>query len=316
MKTEENIKVAVAQVGTVLFDQQKTLAKLISFVEQAAKEKANLIVFPEAFIGGYPKGLDFGATLGIRTDEGRKLFQEYSDQAIEVPSDITKKIGELAKKHNIEIITGAIERSGSTLYCTSLHFDTEGKLIHNHRKIMPTALERVVWGQGDGSSLKVTDSKVGKTGKLICWENYNPLARQALYDQGMEVLCVPTVDDRNNWIPTMQHIAREGRCFVLSSCQFLDNAGYPPEVLSKAKNLNNPPIRGGSCIISPMGELIESPMYGKEGILYATLNKKDITQAKYDMDLAGHSARPDIFEFKIKPLESVANWKDKTRGKN
>lgn len=296
----DTVKVAVAQVGTVLFDQDKTLAKLESYVQQAAQEKAELVLFPEAFVGGYPKGIDFGATLGIRTDKGRERFQNYFDQAIEVPGEITVSIGELAKKHQIEIVTGAVEQKGGTLYCTTLHFDKQGELIHHHRKIMPTAHERVVWGQGDGSSLTVSKSDVGKVGKLICWENYMPLARQALYDQGVEIYCAPTVDDRDAWIPTLQHIARESRCFVLSSCQYLEKSNYPEEVLSEARNLSDLPIRGGSCIISPMGEFIEKPVYGKEGLLYAILHKKDLAQAKYDLDLSGHYSRPDIFEFRVK----------------
>ena len=283
MAKQNRVKVAVAQVGTVLFDQPKTLIKLAKYVELASKEKASLVLFPEAFIGGYPKGLDFGATLGIRTDDGRKLFQRYFEEAIEVPGPITKKIGELSKKFKIEIVTGAIERDGGTLYCTALHFDNRGNLLHKHRKLMPTALERIIWGCGDGSSLQVIESEAGKVGKLICWENYMPLARQALYEQNVEIYCAPTVDDREMWIPTIQHIAREGRCFVLSSCQYLDKAAYPEDVLAETRNLNGVPIRGGSCIVSPMGEFLVKPVYDKETIQYAELDMGAITRGKYDL---------------------------------
>lgn len=295
----KNVKVAVAQVGSSLFNPERTLEKLEAFVKQAAKEQAQLILFPEAFIGGYPKGLDFGVTLGIRTDEGRKIFQQYFDSAIEIPSPQTQKIGELAQQNNIEIITGAIERFGGTLYCVTLHFASSGELIHHHRKIMPTALERVVWGQGDGKSLKVVVSSVGRIGKLICWENYMPLARQALYEQNLEIHCTPTVDDRDLWIPTLQHIAREGRCFVLSSCQYLQKSDYPADLLALTQNLNDIPIRGGSCIISPLGEFIVPPIYNEETIIYEVLDKNLLAQAKYDLDVAGHYARRDIFNFKV-----------------
>lgn len=297
-------RIAIAQAGTALFDTKATLQKCEALTVKAAKGGAKLIVFPEAFIGGYPKGLDFGATLGIRTPEGRDVFRRYFDCAIAVPGPETQRLGKLAKSNQITLVTGVIERSGGTLYCSVLGFDIKGALILHHRKIMPTAVERVIWGCGDGSSLKVVDTPLGKMGALICWENYMPLARMALYEQGIQIYCIPTVDDREAWIPTLRHIAREGRCFVLSACQYLTNKDYPKDILNKTRNLPELPIRGGSCVVGPLGELITEPLYGKEGIVYADLDPNDITRGKYDLDVAGHYSRPDIFDFKIKSAPS------------
>lgn len=293
-------KIAIAQTGTVLFDNSATMAKLERYVANAAKKKAKLVVFPEAFIGGYPKGLDFGATLGIRTPKGRSTFQSYFDCAIPVPGAVTRALGALAKRHKIMIVTGTVERAGGTLYCAALYFAANGKLIHHHRKLMPTAVERVIWGHGDGSSLKVVDTPLGSMGTLICWENYMPMARMALYQQGMQLYCIPTVDDREVWIPTLRHIAREGRCFVVSACQYLTKKYYPKDMLKTARYLPDTPIRGGSCVIDPLGEIVAGPLYDREGLLYADIDMDDIARGKYDFDVAGHYARPDIFALKIK----------------
>src|SRR5262249_45453451 len=158
------------------------------------------------------------------------------------------------------LIVGVVEREGGTLYCTVIYVGPDGQLLGKHRKLMPTAVERIVWGCGDGSTLEAIDSPIGKFGALICWENYMPLARMAMYRQRVELYCAPTVDDRESWIPTVRHIAREGRCFVLSSCQYLTRDAYPPEWLDTAQNLPELPIRGGSCIIDPMGQILAGPL--------------------------------------------------------
>ena len=295
-------RIAVAQAGTELFDNRATFQKLEAMACDAAKNGAQLALFPEAFIGGYPKGLDFGASLGIRTTPGRELFQSYFDCALEVPSAVTTAIGNLALNNKIGIVTGVVERRGGTLYCSALCFAPDGSLILHHRKIMPTAIERVIWGCGDGASLKTVDTALGRIGTLICWENYMPLARMALYQQGVQLYCIPTVDDREAWIPTLRHISREGRCFVLSACQYLEKSNYPKDVLEKTRYLPDVPIRGGSCIVNPLGEIIEGPLYDKEGLIYADLDMNEIVRGKYDLDVAGHYARPDIFEFKVRPV--------------
>lgn len=295
--------VAVVQAGTALGDAAKTLEKLKRLCRECTGRGVKLAVFPEAFIGGYPKGLSFGASLGIRTNAGRKLFADYADGAIAVPGPATEAIGAIAKSADITLVIGVIERDGGTLYCTALYIGPDGSLLGKHRKLIPTATERLIWGCGDGSTLQAFSSNLGKAGALICWENYMPLARMAMYAQGVEIYCAPTVDDRDVWIPTMQHIAREGRCFVLSSCQFLTRADYPPAWIEAAQNLPDIPIRGGSCIVSPMGELLAGPIYGEESIVVADIDVSQLLEAKFDFDVVGHYARPDVFDFGVKSTE-------------
>ena len=220
-------KAAVVQAGSVLFDTQRSLDKLADLTADAARQGAKLVVFPEAFIGGYPKGLDFGARLGMRSAEGRDDFRRYFDGAITVDGPEAARIGEAARVNGVYLVAGVIERDGGTLYCTTLTYDADGAFLGKHRKLMPTALERLVWGFGDGSTLPVFDTPLGKLGSVICWENYMPLLRTAMYAKGIELYCAPTVDDRETWAPTMRVIAMEGRCFVLSACQYLMPSDYP-----------------------------------------------------------------------------------------
>jgi nitrilase len=293
-------RIGVVQSGSVLGDTPRTLEKLTQLCETCAHRGLNVAVLPEAFIGGYPKGLVFGASLGIRTEAGRDLFRAYADCAIEVPGPVTASIGKMAKDTALHLVVGVIERDGGTLYCSALYFAPDGHLLGKHRKLTPTAAERVIWGYGDGSTLSTFNTPIGKIGGLICWENYMPLARMSMYAQGVEIYCAPTVDDREAWIPTVRHIAREGRCFVLSSCQFLPRSAYPTDWLNSAQNLPDVPIRGGSCIIGPMGEFLAEPVYGEEIILSADIELSHLTRAKFDFDVVGHYARPDVFEFSVK----------------
>jgi nitrilase len=224
------VKVAVVQAGSVLFGTSATLDKLRDFARRAAEDGAKLILFPEAFIGGYPKGASFGAVVGSRSAEGRDLFRRYFESAIAVPGLETAEIGETAAALGVHIVTGAIERDGGTLYCSVLHFDERGALAGRRRKLMPTASERLIWGMGDGSTLDAVSTPWGKAASVICWENYMPMLRMAMYAQGVAIYCAPTIDDRDNWQATMRHIAPEGRCFVLTAVQYTQG---------------NAPIRGG-----------------------------------------------------------------------
>lgn len=291
---------AVVQVGTPLFDTPKTLEKLGDWTAKAAADKAELVVFPEAFVGGYPKGMDFGVRLGSRSDEGRDDFRRYYDSAIDVPGPEVEAIGEIAAKNNTNLVVGVIERDGGTLYCTALYFSSTGELIGKHRKLMPTALERVVWGFGDGSTLAAPQADIGTLGGAICWENYMPQLRLAMYQKGVEFYCAPTVDDRDVWLPTMQTVALEGRCFVLSACQYMTRANGPADFNPiQGEAPDTVLIRGGSCIVSPLGKVLAAPVFGKETILTAELDKAEITRGKYDMDVVGHYARPDIFTLSV-----------------
>jgi nitrilase len=276
-------RVTVVQAGSILFDSSATLAKAEGLIGEAAAGGARLVVFPEAFIGGYPKGADFGARVGSRTTEGRKLFRRYFEDAIDVPGPATARLGEAARTHGLWLTIGVIERAGGTLYCTVLFFSPDGALAGKHRKLMPTAMERLIWGFGDGSTLPVIDTGFGRIGAVICWENYMPLLRAAMYAKGIQLYCAPTVDDRDVWPLTMRHIALEGRCFVLSACQWSGSEK----------------IGGGSLIVGPLGKVLAGPDYEGECILTTEIDVGEIAEGKFDLDVAGHYARPDVFRLAV-----------------
>lgn len=290
MSDSRPVVVSVVQAGSVLLDTPRTLQKLAELAAVARRAGAQVAVFPEAFVGGYPKGRQFGISLGRRTEEGRDEFRRYFQSAVEIPGPEIEQLSAVARDHQLHLVVGLIERSGGTLYCTIVFLGPDGRYLGKHRKVMPTALERALWGCGDGSTLTVVDTAQGKLGAVICWENYMPLLRAAMYAQGVELYCAPTVDDRDTWIPTMRHIACEGRCFVLSACQFLPG---------DAPSAEAPLIRGGSCIVSPFGEILAGPIYGAEQVLTVELDLNDIIRGKFDLDVAGHYARPDIFSLQV-----------------
>jgi nitrilase len=281
------VKVAVVQAGGILFDAEAATAKAERLLASTAG--SDLVVFPEAFIGGYPKGQDFGARVGSRTPEGRKTFRRYYEGGIDVPGSATARLGEAARAAGAWVVIGVIERDQGTLYCTTLFLAPDGRLAGKHRKLMPTAMERLIWGFGDGSTLPVIDADFGKIGAVICWENYMPLLRTAMYLKGIQFYCAPTVDDRETWPVSMRHIALEGRCFVLSACQYSRPEGAPDSEC----------IRGGSVIVSPMGKLLAGPCYEGECILRAELDAGEITEGKFDLDVVGHYARPDVFRLEV-----------------
>ncbi len=292
------MKVAVAQAGSVLFDTPATLGRVEVLCREAALQGARLIVFPEALLGGYPKSLAFGATVGHRTSEGRNLFLRYFKSAIDCPGLETELLASWAKELKLHIVIGVIERSGTTLYCSSLLFAPEGGLMSKHRKLVPTGSERLIWGQGDGSTMQVADTEIGRIGTAICWENYMPLYRQHLYRQGAQIWCAPTVDAREIWQASMRHIAYEGRCFVLSACQHLTKSDWPEDLREEGGT-----IEGGSLIVSPMGDVLAGPLAG-EGLIVADINLDDTFRGKFDLDVAGHSNRPDVFTFHPSQSES------------
>lgn len=288
------VKVAVAQAGTVLFDTPATMHRVETLCRAAAAQQARLVVFPEAMLGGYPKGLTFGATLGNRTDAGREEFLRYSQAAIACPGTETEQLAEWARALQLHIVIGVIEREGSTLYCTSLLFSPSEGLLAKHRKLMPTASERLIWGMGDGSTTQVVQTEIGRIGMAICWENYMPLYRQHLYQQGVEIWCAPTVDAREMWQTSMRHIAYEGRCFVLTACQYLTENDWPKEMQHSAGLID-----GHSFIVSPKGEILAGPSKG-EGLTFAELDLQDVPRGRFDLDVAGHYNRPDVFSFGLK----------------
>jgi nitrilase len=283
-------------------DKDKSTEKAVKLTLDAGNNGANIVVFPEAFIPAYPRGLSFGAVVGSRSIEGRKDFYRYWENSIAVPSEETDRLGEAARKAGAYLIIGVIERdnefSKGTLYCTMLYFGPDGTLLGKHRKLKPTGSERLIWGEGDGSTLPVFDTPFGKIGGLICWENYMPLARAAMYSKGVQIYIAPTADSRDLWQSTIRHIAAEGRCFVLSCNQYVNKEMYPSDLacfddLSIAPDEMCP---GGSAIVGPLGEYIVGPVWGIEEILYATLNLQDIAYSQFDFDVVGHYSKPDVFQ--------------------
>ncbi|MFM0379244.1 nitrilase [Paraburkholderia strydomiana] len=297
---EHVLRAAVVQTGSAMFDVERTLAKVEQNVVAASRQDSQLVVFPEAFLPAYPKGLHFGASVGERTPEGREEYRRYFDSAIEVPSVWTNRLGEIACDLKQYLVIGVIERDGGTLYCTAIFLAPDGRLLGKHRKLMPTAAERLIWGFGDGSTLPVFDTPFGRLGAVICWENYMPLLRMAMYAKGVQIYCAPTADSRPTWVSSMQHIAMEGRCFVLSACQHLRRSDAPE---SYAAVQGNDPdtilMRGGSCIVAPLGAVLAGPLFDEDALLVHELDLGDLARGKFDFDVVGHYARPDIFRLHV-----------------
>lgn len=304
---QSNVKVAVVQAGSIPFDKDACVDKAVGLIAKAAGMGAKVIVFPEAFIGGYPKAMSYGLTVGERDPAGREEFRLYLDAAIEVPGPQTRRLGEAAAAHGCYTVIGAVEREGGTCYCTALYFGPDGTLLGKHRKLMPTAMERTIWGCGDGSTLTVVDSPYGRIGAAICWENRMPLLRMALYAKHVALYCAPTVDTRDTWLPSMRHIAMEGRCFVLSACQFITRKAFPDSVRVARESPDAVLIRGGSVIVDPLGEVLAGPYFDAETVLTATLDLNDLGRAKFDFDVVGHYSRPDVFTLTVNeaPMPAV-----------
>ena len=292
------VKVAVIQAAPVIMDKKATIAKTLDLMKKAAGKGAKIILFPEAFIPAYPRGLSFGTVIGSRDPRGRKDFFRYFDNSVSVPGDTTEILGKAARQYGVHLVMGIIEREGGTLYCTILYFGPDGRLLGKHRKLKPTGSERIVWGEGDGSTLTVIDTPYGKMGGLICWENYMPLARTAIYGKGTVIYLAPTADSREEWQSTIRHIALEGRCFVLSCNQYVSKDMYPKD-LEFYSDLESQPDHmcpGGSAIIDPLGKYVVEPVYNREDILIADLDLTLIPKSRFDFDVMGHYARPDVLQ--------------------
>lgn len=317
MTTTGGKRVAVVQAAPVVFDCAATLGRVQKLATDAAAEGAGLVLFPEAFISGYPRGISFGTVIGDRTPEGRDLFRRYWESSIDIPGPALDQLCVLAAKLGIHLVVGVIEREGGTLYCTAV-FVSPGGYLGKHRKVMPTAAERLVWGFGDASTLPVFNTPFGRLGAVICWENYMPLLRMAMYSKGIEIYCIPTADGRETWLSTVRHIALEGRCFVLSANQFTRLSDFPADIKNElASKPDDVVCLGGSCIVGPMGNVLAGPDFTKETILFADLDLADVARAKYDLDVTGHYARPDLFHLEInehpqKPVVSIRPDADTT----
>ncbi|XWS52812.1 hypothetical protein CRYUN_Cryun11dG0104200 [Craigia yunnanensis] len=300
------VRATVVQASTIFFDTPGTLNKAERLLAEAAGYGSQLVLFPEAFIGGYPRGSNFGVTIGNRTAKGKEEFRKYHASAIDVPGPEVDLLAAMARKYKVYLVIGVIERDGYTLYCTVLFFDSQGQFMGMHRKIMPTALERIIWGFGDGSTIPVFETPIGKIGAAICWENRMPLLRTAMYAKGIEIYCAPTADARDVWQASMTHIALEGGCFVLSANQFCRRTDYPPppEYLFSGTEEELTPdsvvCAGGSVIISPSGAILAGPYYDGEALISADLDLGEIARAKFDFDVVGHYSRPEVLNLIVR----------------
>jgi nitrilase len=296
------ITVCVVQDSPVFFNKDQTIRKVEKLTKQYSKEGCKLIVFPESFIPGYPRGFSFGTIVGKRTTEGRKLFAEYCNQSVDLESEDLKRLEDIAAKQKVYLVIGVTERQSAngSLYCSMLYISPTAGLLGVHRKIKPTAQERVIWAEAGGEGLVTFKTEIGKLGGLICWENYMPLARMAMYSKGVEIYIAPTADPREEWVHTMIHIALEGRCFVLGCNQYMKKSMYPEKYQLLATELQEEFCLGGSVIVSPLGKIIEGPLFGKPGALMAELDLEEVLQAKLDFDVNGHYSRDDIFGLSVR----------------
>ena len=295
------IKVGVAQSTPVFFDLEATMEKTRTIVAEQAAAGVQLLLFPESYFPGYPRGFDFDTVIGARTDKGRQMWQAYWENSITVGDVYYQELEQLSKAHNIFLVVGVTEKELRTtsLYCSMFYFDPQQGGVGVHRKLKPTGSERLVWGEGDADGLICPETTLGRVGGLICWENLMPLARMALYEQGLDIYLAPTADARPTWLPIMQHIAQEGRCFVLTANQFFRRSDYPEHLQSLAR-VPEECCRGGSAIVSPYGEVIAGPLWDEEGVLVADLDRSEVLRSRFDFSVAGHYNRPDLFGFNVK----------------
>lgn len=299
-----SLRAAVIQAAPVGYQPKATLVKATELAREAKSRGADLLVFPEAFLSAYPRGMDFDTVVGSRSELARDLFADYWDSAIDVPGPEVQELADLSAELGVHLVMGCIERDAGTLYCSALTFSPDDGLIGNHRKVMPTGSERLIWGFGDGSDLDVHQTPIGNIGNAICWENYMPMLRMTLYQQNIQIWCAPTADSRDTWLATVQHIAVEGRCFVLSANQYATRADYPDRYESAFGDDPDTLItRGASCIVNPFGEFLAGPSIESEEILIADLDLRETVRGKFDFDVAGHYSRGEIFDLRVRTRE-------------
>jgi nitrilase len=290
-------RVAVAQAAPAVFDRVATLVRVRELAAEAAGGGARLVLFPEAFVSGYPRGISFGTVIAAARPKDASTSAVTGRARWTCPA--VDELASIAADYDLHLVIGVVERERGTLYCTVLFFSPAGYL-GKHRKVMPTAAERLVWGFGDGSTLPVFETPLGRLGAVICWENYMPLLRMAMYSKGIQIYCMPTADGRETWLSTVRHIAMEGRCFVLSANQFARLSDFPPDVKNElASKPEDVLCTGGSCIVGPLGDVLAGPDFEGETILYADLDLAEVARGKFDLDVTGHYARPDLFHLQV-----------------
>jgi len=298
----EKVKVAAVQAAPVFLDREATIGKACVLVEQAADEGAGLVVFPEAFVPGYPEWVWRMMPWEVRAEA---LYARLFDQAVVVGDESTAALSAAARRAKCYLSIGVNEREarGSTLFDTQLCFGPDGVLVSMHRKLVPTGAERLIWGMGDGSSLVVTETPFGRLGGLISWENYMPLARTALYQQGIDVYLAPTWDNSDVWLSTLRHIAKEGRVYVVGASLWAQASDVPVDVPFREELYGGEEVLSGgiSVIVDPLGEVIAGPVEGKEGVIFADLDVQAARTSRHRFDPTGHFARPDILRLAAGP---------------
>jgi nitrilase len=300
----ERVTVACVQVEPVVLDRDATIEKLGTTAAEAARNGARLVVFPEAVVPAYPSSTWAKALAGWAEDGAKEAFALLAREAVEIPGPGERRLGEIAREHELWLVTGVTERDPrrpGTLYNTLLYHGPGGELALKHRKLVPTNHERLVWGPGDGCGLETVETPYGRLGGLICWENYMPLARFALYEAGIELYVAPTADDGESWQSTLVHIAREARAFVIAPSHFQRAAAYPADFpLRRLLDGHDVIGRGGSAILGPDGAYLAGPAWDDEAILYAELDPARLDQERQRFDPVGHYHRPDVLGFELR----------------
>jgi nitrilase len=300
------VTVACVQAEPVILDRDATIEKLAAIAGEASGNGAKLLVFPEAFIPAYPSSVWARALAGWAEPGAKEAYALLARESLEIPGEAADRLGEIAREHEVWIVTGVNERDPEhpgTLYNTLLYHAPDGSLALKHRKLVPTNHERLVWGQGDGEGLRAIETGIGRIGGLICWENYMPLARFALYESGIEIYIASTADDGDSWQSTLIHIAREARAFVISPSHFQRASSYPTDFpLGKLLGEGGTDVigRGGSAILAPDGSYLAGPLYDEEGILYAELEPARLDEERQRFDPAGHYHRPDVLSLEVR----------------
>lgn len=295
-------KIAVVQAAPVMFDKAACTEKAVKYIVEASEKKAELIVFPELFIPGYPFGMNFGFAVGCRNDQGRKDWMKYYENSILIPGKETEILARAAKDANAYVSIGVSERDEetATLYNSNIVFSPDGEIASVHRKLKPTGSERVVWGDANKNYFPVVDTPWGNMGSLICWESYMPLARVALFEKGITLYISPNTNDNKEWHSTIQHIAIEGHVYFINADMYFTKADYPDWV--KKEDLDKLPktvCRGGSCVVDPYGHYVNEPVWDKEAIIYADLDMTEVPASRMEFDGCGHYSRNDVLELRV-----------------
>jgi nitrilase len=302
---QEKFVAAAVQAAPVFLDREATVEKACELILEAGRNEARLVVFTESFIPTYPDWV-----WAIPPGEARmlnELYAELAANAVDIPSPAIERLCQAAKRSRVQVVVGVTERnteaSGGSLYNTLVFIDAQGNLFGKHRKLVPTGGERLVWAQGDGSTLEVYDTPLGELGGLICWENYMPLARYALYAWGIQVYIAATWDRGQPWLSTIRHIAKEGRVYVISAGMALRKEDIPERYEFKQRFYQQADEWinvGDSAVVNPDGEFIAGPLREAEGILYAEIEPQQMSGPKWMLDVAGHYARPDVFQLTVR----------------